>query len=131
MARYNGRRGLVYLGIATGTAASAVLRLNNWALDMSRNFSDATAFEDTNQQYTGGKPNFQGTLSGVWDDTDDTMYDAMMADGPKNMYLYPSALVLTKYWYCPVEVDFSTSVAVGDTIPIEGNFAAAGNHGQL
>jgi hypothetical protein len=131
MARYNGRRGLVYLATTGAAAATAVARLNAWTLDMSRNFSDATAFEDLNQQYTGGKPNFQGTLSGIWDDTDDHMYDAMMGDGLKMMYLYPSALVLTKYFYNYVEVDFSMEVGVADTIGFSANFAAAGDHGQM
>lgn len=131
MARYNGRRGLVYLATTSAAAGTAVGRLNAWTLDMSRNFSDATGFEDANQQYTGGKPNFQGTFSGIWDDTDDHMYDAMVADGPKNMYLYPSALVLTKYFYAPVEVDFSMDVSVADTITFSANFAAAGDHGQM
>jgi len=131
MARYNGRHGLVYLAGTGAAAAVAVARLNAWTLDMSRNFSDATAFNDLNQQFTGGIPNLQGTLSGVWDDTDDALYDSMMnVSGGKAMYLYPSSLVLTKYWYGRAEVDFSPSVGVADTITFSANFAATNDWGQ-
>ena len=131
MARYNGRHGLVYLGASGGAAAVSVAQLNNWSLDMGRDFSDATSFGDNNQQFTAGIPNFQGTFAGVWDDTNDTVYDAMMQTGALNMYLYPSSHVLTKYWYGPVHISLSSmEVSNSETISFEGAFAAAGNTGQ-
>jgi len=131
MARYNGRHGLVYLGASGGAAAASVAQLNNWTLDMGQAFSDATSFGDANQQYTAGIPNCQGTFSGVWDDTNDTMYDASRATGALNMYLYPSSLVLTKYFYGTAFVAVSSmNVAQSETVSIEGAFAAASDWGQ-
>ena len=132
MARYNGRHGLVYLGASGGAAAASVAQLNTWTLDMGRPFSDATSFGDNNQQYTAGIPNFQGSFAGVWDDTNDTVYDAMMQGGALNMYLYPSSLVLTKYWYSTVHISLGNmNVSNSETITFEGEFAAASNSGQM
>ena len=131
MARYNGRHGLVYLGASGGAAAVSVAQLNNWTLDMSQDFSDATSFGDGNRQYTAGIPDCQGTFAGVWDDTNDTMYDAAHQTGALNMYLYPSSLVLTKYFYGTAHVALNSfSVAQGETITVEGAFAAASDWGQ-
>lgn len=132
MARYNGRHGLLYLGSSGGAAAVSVAQLNTWTLDMGRPFSDATSFGDANQQYTAGIPNFQGSFSGVWDDTNDTVYDAMMQTGALNMYLYPSSLVPTKYFYSTVHISLSNmTVNNSETISFEGEFAAAGDSGQM
>lgn len=130
MARYNGRKGLVYMSASSSGDATSVARLSQWTLDMGRNFSDATAFGDANQQYTAGIPNCQGTLSGIWDDTDDAMYNAGRVDDYVKMYLYPSSLVLTKYWYGPANVDMSMDVSANETIRFTANFAAAGDWGQ-
>lgn len=131
MARYNGRSGLVYMSASSSGAATSVGRLSQWTLDMGRNFSDATAFNDANQQYTAGLKNMQGTLAGIWDDTDDAMYDAMGVDDYVKIYLYPSSDVLTKYWYGPANVDMSLDVSVNETIKFTANFAAAGDWGQM
>jgi hypothetical protein len=121
----------VYLGATAGGAASSVARLNEWTLDMATPFADATAFGDANQQYSAGIPNCQGTFKGLWDDTDDAMYDASRVTGALNMYLYPSSLVLTKYFYGTAHVSFEgTGAAINDTVAVSAAFAAASDWGQ-
>lgn len=129
MARYHGRRGRVYIGTGTG-AASSMCTLSEWSLDMSTDKAEVTAFCDENKQYVAGFPDVTGSLAGSWDDTVDTLYDAMKSEAPVPMYLYPSSLVMTKYFYGPAWVDFSISAGVGDAVKISGNFSAGGNWGQ-
>lgn len=123
MAHYHGRRGLLYAS-ATGAAAASVAHLNHYTLDSPVDFAEITAFGDRNKQYVGGIPDLKGTIEGSWDDTDDTLYDLMQSDDGVVMYLYPSSLVLTKYWYGHAWTDFSMDVSAADAVKVSGNFAA-------
>ena len=131
MARYNGRHGQVYLSASGSAAATSMAQLSSWSLDMAKPMADATALGDANQQYSAGIPNLQGAFAGVWDDTNDVMYDAAMQTEALRMYLYPSSLAPTKYWYGLAHVDFSPNVVINETITFSSNFAAAGDWGQM
>ena len=123
MAHYHGRRGLVYMA-AAGAPAASVAHLNHWTLDQPVDFAEITAFGDRNKQYVGGIPDCKGTFEGSWDDTDDTLYDLMNGTGGVVMYLYPSSLVLTKYWYGNAWTDFSIDVSAADAVKVSANWAA-------
>lgn len=130
MARYSGRKGLVYMSPSgTGTAVS-VIALSKWSLSMARDKVDVTAFGDTNKQYVFGFADISGALSGFWDDTSDALYDGSgSADGVK-LYLYPSSDALTKYWYGPAWVDFSIDVDGSGAATVSSSIAGAGTWGQ-
>jgi len=130
MARYHGRRGRVYISTSGTGAASSMCTLSEWSLNMGTDKAEVTAFCDENKRYVAGFPDVSGSLSGFWDDTVDTLYDAMQSSDGCIMYLYPSALVLTKYWYGPAWVDFSIDVGVGDAVKISGDWSANGDWGQ-
>lgn len=130
MARYSGRQGAVYMSTVGSGTAVAVTAMTAWSLDLSTDMVDVTAFNDSNKQYVQGLEDISGTLAGIWDDTSDTLYDAMNSDDAVKMYLYPSTLVPTKYWYGTAFVDMSIDAGVGDAVKVSGKFKAASDWGQ-
>lgn len=130
MARYSGKGGLVYMSTSAAGAAASLLQMTEWSLNMPTDKQEVTAFGDTNKAYVLGLPDLTGSLSGFWDDTDDNMYDASRSADGVRMYLYPTDLVLTKYWYGPAWVDFSITVPVAGPVAISGDFAGNGAWGQ-
>jgi len=130
MAKYHGKKGLVYMS-PDGTGVAVLLgELTEWSLNMTVDREDVTAFGDTNKEYVQGIPDRTGTLAGWWDDTDDALYDGMASEDGVKLYLYPSEDVLTKYFYGPALVDMSINVPVGGAVNVSGTFAANGPWGQ-
>jgi hypothetical protein len=130
MAAYHGKSGLVYISTTGTGAASALIRMNSWSLDQGTDKAEVTSFGDTNKNYVQGLPDISGSLGGFWDDTEDKLFQgALSGDGVK-MYLYPSSLAISKYWYGPAWVDYSVEVGVGDAVSISGSFSAAGSWGR-
>ena len=129
MARYAGRRGLVYMSSSGAGVASQVVSLTSWSLDMTQDRLETTSFGDTNKQYVVGLRDVTGTFEGHWDDTETKLFTgAQSADGVK-LYLYPSSDILAKYAYGPAWVDVSIAVDVNDRVTITANFAANGAWG--
>jgi hypothetical protein len=130
MAKYHGRKGLVYLSTTGSGAAASVGQLNSWTLDMATDTVDTTCFTDANKTYVQGLKDIKGNLAGFWNDADDTLFTgADSADGVK-MYLYPSSDAITKYWYGPAWFNASVEVRVDGAIKVSGTFAANGSWGR-
>ncbi len=131
MAKYHGRRGVIYMSTTGSGTAVAVVGLNMWSLDMATDKVETSEFGVTNKTYVQGLPDVKGQISGFWDDTTDTPYDASQsADGVK-LYLYPASSAATKYWYGPAWIDFNIETAIGDAVKIGASFVANGQWGQL
>lgn len=131
MARYSGRSGVVYIGPTNGGAAIAVIGLSKWSIDQSTDKQEVTAFGDTTKAYVQGLPDAKGQVSGFWDDvSSDTLFTAAVANGGVNVYLYPSSLVPTKYWYGSAYFDASLDTDVKDAVKVTGNFVAASSWGR-
>lgn len=130
MARYHGRKGVVYVSTTGGSAASAVIALNSWTLDQTTDKQEVTSFLDPNKVYVQGLKDVSGTVGGFWDDTEDKLFEAADSVDGNKMYLYPSADAPTRYWYGPAWLDASINVGVGDAIGISANFVANGAWGR-
>lgn len=131
MANYHGKKGVVYASLTGTGAASNVLKLSNWSLNMSTDKAETTAFGDTNKTYVQGLANREGSISGFWDDTEaDLWTGADSTDGIK-LYLYPSSDAATKYFYGPAWLDMSIEVAVDGAIRVSGDFVANGAWGRM
>ena len=128
-AKYHGKTGTLYVS-TSGSAAAAAVTLREWSLDMATDRVEVTSFGDSNKTYVQGLPDISGNLSGYWDNTDDTLYDASRSSDAVKMYLYPSTLVPTKYFYGTAFLDFSLTAAVDQAVQVSGSFAAAGAWGQ-
>lgn len=130
MAVYHGKTGALYMSTTGTGTASAVAYLTNWSLELGAETVETTAFGDTNRTYVRGLPDLSGDFSGFWDDASETLFSASdSADGVK-MYLYPTTLVDTKYWYGPAWMTVSVETAVDDAVKVSGSFSAKGAWGR-
>lgn len=130
MAVYHGKKGVVYCSTSAAGAATNVIKLDAWSLDMPADKVETTAFGDTNKTYVLGLRDASGSISGFWDDTADQFYAASQSSDGVNLYLYPSSDAPSKYWYGPAWVDFSVSSGVAEAVKIAANFSANGAWGK-
>ena len=130
MARYHGKKGVIYLSTTgTGTAVAGV-SLSAWTLNKNTDKSEVSAFGDVNKVWVQGLPDIQGTISGWFDDTNDALFDGSeSADGVK-LYLYPSSDAPTNYHHGPAWLDATISVPNTGPATISGTFAANGAWGR-
>lgn len=131
MGAYAGRKGVIYISTTGSTAATSIVNMKTWSLNMPTDKIDVTAFGDSNKKYVIGLPDATGSLSGWWDDTSDQLYDASRSTDGVKMYLYPSSDAPSKYWYGPAWVDFSITTDVQGAVEISADFVANGAWGQL
>lgn len=131
MARYHGKKGVVYMSTSGSGTAVLVASLNSWSLNSPTDKVEVTAFADTNKVYVQGLPDISGSISGFFDDTSDALYDASRSTDGVKMYLYPSSDAATKYWYGTAWVDFSIECPADGPVSISADFVAAGAWGQM
>src|SRR5262245_27244840 len=130
MARYHGKRGVVYASTTGSGVASPVISQSKWTLDQATDKTEVTAFLDANKVYVQGLKDLKGTISGFWDDTSDALFDgADSADGVK-LYLYPSIDAPTIYFYGPAWLDSKIDVDSKGAVTVESSFVANGSWGR-
>jgi hypothetical protein len=127
LAKYAGRKGVVYLAPDGTTAASAVASLNSWSINRATDKLDVTSFGETNKTYVQGLPDLRGSFAGFWDDSETKLFTAAASTAAVRMYLYPSADAPTKYAYGLAWVDASIEVPVNDSVKITSDFVAGGS----
>jgi len=126
MAKIAGRRGRVYVGLASDTAvATPVANLNQWSLNGSSDQLDGTSFGDTTKTYVLGLPDAQGSFAGFYDTASDQLYTASQDGLARKTYLYPDTDNAGTYWFGTAFWDFSIDVPVGGIVGISGSFVAA------
>src|SRR5690606_2498782 len=125
-----GKNAALYMSTSGSGNASPVAGLTAWTLNMAVDRVETTEFGAPNKTYVQGYKDVSGTITGFWDSSDDTLFDALeSADGVK-IYLYPSRDASTKYWYGPAWVDFSVDVSNSGAVSISGSFGANGAWGR-
>ena len=125
MARVHGRRGQLYVGLASDTAsASPVTFLNRWSIEFTTDKTDVTAFGDTNKVYVSGLPDASGSFAGFYDTATVQLYTASQDGLARKFYLYPDTTD-SDYWFGTALFDFSAEGAVDGAVSISGNFSAA------
>ncbi len=130
MAKYSGKKGTVYISTSGTGAATAIVGLNEWSLDMKTERLDTTEFGAANKTTVQGFPDVTGRLSGFWDDTSDTLYDASKSADGCRLYLYPASTAASKFFAGPAWVDFSITTAANDAVKVTATFSANGDWTQ-
>jgi hypothetical protein len=125
VARISGRRGRVYIGIASGSAASPLPFQAAWSISFATDKSEVTSFDDVNKTYIAGLPDASGDFSGFYDDATAQTYTAATDGVARNFYLYPSLLNTSQYWFGTVLPDFKVDGDVGDAIKVSASWSAA------
>ena len=127
MARVHGRKGRLYVGIASDTAsAEPVAYLSKWSFASATDNVEVTANGDANKVYVAGLPDASGSFSGFYDDASTQTYTAS-ADGlPRRFYLYPTTPSnVGPYWFGTGLFDFNADGDVGAAVTVSGDFQAA------
>ena len=116
----------MYVNLASGGTAEPVAYLNAWSIKFTTDTAEVTAFGDPNKIYVSGLPDCQGDLAGYYDDGTVQTFTAA-ADGiSRKMYLYPSTLKTTQYFYGNAIFDFNLDSKVGDSVNLSASWKAAG-----
>ena len=126
MSRLAGRRGRIYIGIASAAAtAEPCPFINKFNIKRDTERFDVTAFEDSNKTYLAGLPDAQGDIGGYYDDATAQFYTAASDGAARKMYIYPNTSDTTKYFFTTALFDFNLDAAVDSAISITGSWAAA------
>lgn len=125
MTAIHGRNGIVYMGLATTTAAaSPVALLSTWSLNFATEKAEVTAMGDSNKKYVAGLPDASGEFNGFYDDASVQTYTAAVDGLPRNFYLYPSRLTATQYFFGQILPDFNANGGVNDSVQISASWNA-------
>jgi hypothetical protein len=126
LSRIHGRRGRVYLGIASEDATAEPLPfIASWSIAFATEKADVTAMGDTNKVYVAGLPDASGSFSGFYDDATNQTYDAAVDGLPRKFYLYPNVATLGTYFFGTILPDLTVNSGVGDAVSIEASWNAA------
>lgn len=124
--RQHGRRGRVYMGLASDTAsAEPVAHLTKWSISFAVDKTAVTSFGDGNKVYVSGLPDASGDFEGWMDDGSVQTYTAATDGLARKFYLYPSTSDNTKYFWGTVLPDFAASGAVDGAIDLKSSWNAA------
>lgn len=126
MSAIHGRNGIVYVGLASTTAAaSPVALLSTWSINFATEKAEVTAMGDSNKKYVAGLPDASGEFGGFYDDATVQTYTAAIDGQPRNFYLYPSRLTATQYFFGKILPDFNAQGGVNDSVQISASWNAS------
>lgn len=125
MARIAGRRGRIYIGIASGAAASPLPFVATWAIQFATDKFEVTTLDDTTKVYVSGLPDSSGTFAGFYDDATAQTYTAATDGTARNLYIYPSLASASTYFFGTALVDFNLDGDVGGPVKMTAAWSAA------
>lgn len=126
MARRHGRRGRVYMGVASDTAtAEPIPFLASWSISFATEKADVTAMGDNNKVYVAGLPDASGEFGGFLDDATAQTYTAAVDGLERRFYLYPNQSDATKYFFGTILPDYNVSSSVSGPVEMTASWNAA------
>ncbi len=109
----HGKNAILYLG----SSAVAVGEQVDYDITMKDSFVDTTTLPNAAgvvwETQLKGPKGWAGKCTGKFDTTSTALWDLAIADGATNMYLYPSASSMSKYYYGSTFVTLPTLLAGG------------------
>jgi hypothetical protein len=127
VARLHGRRGRVYLALASGGTAEPLAFLNSWSISFATEKIEVTTFGDDNRVYVAGIPDASGDFAGFYDDSTVQTYTAATDGIARKFYLYPSTLNNAQYWFGTILPDMSINGAVSGAVAVSASWNANTN----
>jgi hypothetical protein len=127
--KLHGKNGAIYLTNSKAGGGTKVAAKTEWALNLNRDYVDATVFGETNKTYLVGLKDIQGTYAGLLDMSGDLLVNVSNSDTVQ-IYLYADDRggandILVAFG--PGLFDASITASNTDAIKMTGNFRAAGN----
>jgi len=86
---------------------------------------DVTAFGETTKTYVAGIADASGEFAGFYDDASAQTYTAAIDGLSRRLYLYPSNLLVTQYFFGTVFADMSVNAAVAGAVEVSASWNAA------
>lgn len=118
----------MYVGIASGAAASPIAYLSDWTITFAVDQPEVTAFGDLNKIYVSGLPDASGTLNGFFDDQSRQIYTAARDGVARNFYLYPNQITdPLMYWFGQILPDFEVDGGIAAALTIKSSWKASTN----
>lgn len=126
MARIAGRRGRVYLGIASEAAVATPLPFTaTWNISFSTDKLDVTAMGDDNKVKVADLSDATGSFNGFFDDSSAQTYTAATDGLPRKFYLYPDLNTPGVYFFGTILPDISLDGGVGTSVNFSSSWEAA------
>lgn len=124
--RIAGRRGALYVGLASDTAvATPIPFIKKWTFESTADTFDVTAQGDETKVYVAGFPDAAGTFDGFYDTATPQLYTAASDGLARKTYLYPDRSIPGTYFWGTAVWDFSIDVDAGGPVAISGGYKAA------
>jgi hypothetical protein len=126
MSRIAGRRGRIYLGIASDSATAEPLPFfASWSISFETEKIDVTAMGDPGKTYVAGLPDASGEFEGFYDDASNQTYTAAVDGLPRKFYLYPNTSLTTQYFFGTILPDFSVNAEVNGAVEVSASWSSA------
>lgn len=126
MGRIAGRRGRIYMGIASDTASAEPLPFYaSWSINFTTDKIEVTAMGDTTKVYVAGLADAQGEFGGFYADDSAQTYTAAVDGLARKFYLYPSTLNTGQYFWGTILPDMSISSTVSGAVEVSASWSAA------
>lgn len=125
MARIAGRRGRIYIAIASGGTPAPLPFIATWSLAASTDKIEVTTTDDTTKVYVGGLPDAQGQFGGFYDSATAQTYTAAADGVARGFYLYPDLNSAGTYFWGTVLPDYSIDGDVAGPVKLSASWAAA------
>lgn len=126
MARIHGKRGRIYIGIASDTATAEPLPfMAKWAIRFPTDKAEVTAMGDSHKIYVNGMPDCTGNFTGWIDDSTAQTYTAAIDGLARKFYLYPDLSSNTKYFFGTIVVDFAEEGGADGAVGLSADWSAA------
>lgn len=129
--KLHGKNGAIFIA-ASGGGKTKVAAKTEWALNLNRDFVDATTFGNTNKVYLVGLKDISGTYAGLLDLSGDLLVNAADS-GEMYIYLYADDTT-SNSTAAPIIVAFglgfldaSITASNTDAIKVTGNIRASAN----
>jgi hypothetical protein len=124
--RIHGYKGDVKMDKTGGATAVSVASINSWSASFATSKINVTCFNDPNLVYVQGLPDIKGSITGMYDKTDRTLFELAFGFVAAMLELYPDSREPTFFWSGLAWVDASIDVKVDGAVTIKGDFVAAG-----
>jgi len=129
MGRIAGRNAVIYFGATTSAQASPMAFAASYALNFQTTKIDVTAFLDRGKVSLSGLPAQSGTMNGFYDDATAQTYTAAVDGLARKLYIYPSSLTTSQYFFGTVIADYNQDAAVDGATTFSASFEAASADG--
>ena len=126
MARIHGRRGRLYAGIASDTAAAEpVTFLDKYSIDFTVDKVDVTCFGESTKVYVAGIADASGSFSGFYDSATAQLFTAATDGLARKTYIYPDTSSSNTYFFGTALFDFNMSTGTSEASAVSGSWSAA------